>query len=169
MSLKTKKGRSKTNPERAENEPTIEFSTCALSSAFEPFDVAPVPARPGGKKVWEIARQHKKQCKRSEGVLENKGHHSFRYCTFRGFGAQLSPNPNPKRAKGAMFRENEVRGRDWHRDAGTVTSSRLDRLGNGLGPDLAQRRVAAPDRLIGGNGDRVVYRPEILYNIKHFQ
>ena len=68
-----------------------------------------------------------------------------------------------------MFRENEVRGRDWRRDAGTVTNSRLDHPGNGIGPDLAQRRVAAPNRLIGGNGDRVVYRPEILYNIKHFQ
>jgi hypothetical protein len=81
-------------------------------------------------------------------VLENKAHHFLESCKFGVFCAQINSNVTPKGANDAIFRENEVKPCDSQRDGMTVTSSRLDKLGNSISADLISGWVAASYRRI---------------------
>ncbi len=108
----------------------------AINAQFELFDAAHIPAGSGAGE-WgrvqsclvggnpEAREKIQKQWERSQGVLENKGHHFLAGCKLRAFCAQIDTNQTLKGARNRAFCENEVRAPESQRHNETVTSSRL--------------------------------------------
>src|SRR5271157_1081989 len=120
---------------RTQNEPRLDAEKGASCVEFELSETSHVlakaangkrdrgakPARRGNPGDCEKIRKSRE---RSQGVLENKGHHFFQCCKLGAFCARIRSNLTPKGAKRGTFCENE--GRIWHSrsDAVKVTNSR---------------------------------------------
>ena len=145
---------------RSPNEPQLSAEMRALRAEFEFSSTSQVlPGASSGKdgRAWtkspgrgnpEECERIRKSWERSQGVLENKGHHVFEGRKYRVFCAQINSNLTPKGANDATFWENEVTTCDSQRDGITVTRSRLVKLGSSIGADLICGRVGASYRRI---------------------